>query len=191
MHLLENLVSEGVRDSLNGEGTLALRIEQTEPAVGIEPTPSRVRAERPSFRTSPACPAENRLTKVGPPDGHSPDVGAARVELEVALVHRSSGLPEEDSNLHSRSNNPTSCHWTIWHRLHRRSGCFAGTTRTCDPRLRRAVLSSTELRRKGVGGRGRTCNLRFRRPASSPFDHVDKLLRCGARPGSRTQSLPG
>src|SRR5438309_10469341 len=25
--------------------------------------------------------------------------------------------------------------------------CLAGTTRTCDPRLRRAVLSSTELRR--------------------------------------------
>ena len=38
---------------------------------------------------------------------------------------------------------------------------LAGTTRTCDPRLRRAVLSSTELRRAGVDGRGRTCTSGF------------------------------
>ena len=35
--------------------------------------------------------------------------------------------------------------------LHR---CLAGTTRTCDPRLRRAVLSSTELRRAGASTAG-------------------------------------
>ena len=43
-----------------------------------------------------------------------------------------------------------------------------------------AVLSSHlsygELR---VDGRGRTCTLRFRRPASSPFDYVDKVLLHG------------
>ena len=89
VHLLENLASEGIRDSLTGEGTLAPRNEQTEPAVGIEPTPSRVLAERPSFRTSPAY---------------------------SLRTHRNSGLPEEDSNPHSRCNKPTSCHWTIWHR---------------------------------------------------------------------------
>ena len=66
--------------------------------------------------------------------------------------------------------------------------CLAGTTRTCDPRLRRAVLSSTELRRAGVDGRGRTCNLRFRRPASSPFDYVDKVL-LGATDRIRTDDL--
>ena len=47
--------------------------------------------------------------------------------------------------------------------------CLAGTTRTCDPRLRRAVLSSTELRRAGVDGRTRTCTHRFRRPGPSPI----------------------
>ena len=39
---------------VTGEGTLVLRIEQTEPAAGIEPAASRVRAERPAVRTSPA-----------------------------------------------------------------------------------------------------------------------------------------
>ena len=48
MHLLENTANEGVGSHFAGEGTLALRIEQTEPAVGIEPTTSRVRAEHPS-----------------------------------------------------------------------------------------------------------------------------------------------
>ena len=107
-------------------------------------------------------------------------------------------------------NNRRSFRWTIWHwyrdgesnpglRVENPASCplgpsrhgLAGTTRTCDPRLRRAVLSSTELRRDGVDGRGRTCILRFRRPVPSPFGHVDKLLRRGARPGSRTQSRPG
>jgi hypothetical protein len=39
---------------VRGEGTLVLRIEQAEPAAGIEPAASRVRAERPTVRTSPA-----------------------------------------------------------------------------------------------------------------------------------------
>jgi hypothetical protein len=36
-----------------------------------------------------------------------------------------------------------------------------------------------------VDGRGRTCTLRFRRPASSPFDHVDM----SATEGTRTPDL--
>ena len=59
---------------------------------------------------------------------------------------------------------------------------LAGTTRTCDPRLRRAVLSSTELRRAGVDGRGRTCTLRLRRPVPSPFGHVDVAPPTGLEP---------
>src|SRR4029077_3991530 len=38
------------RFQLAVEGTLVLRIEQTEPTVGIEPTPSRVRAECPCLQ---------------------------------------------------------------------------------------------------------------------------------------------
>ena len=73
-----------------------------------------------------------------------------------------------------------------------------------------APLSYGEM---SVDGRSRTCNLRIRSPAPCPFGHVDvcatdgtrtrdlrldgsalflaELRRLGARPGSRTQSLPG
>ena len=100
-------------------------------------------------------------------------------------------------------------------RLLRRAGKagLAGTIRTCDPRLRKAVLCSAELRRVGVDGRSRTCNLRIRKPVPCPFGHVDEratdgtrtrdlrldrpalqlteLRRLGTRPGPRTQSVPG
>ena len=46
---------------VTGEGTLVLRIEQTEPAAGIEPAASRVRAERPTVRTSPAWSGRREL----------------------------------------------------------------------------------------------------------------------------------
>src|SRR5262245_35014698 len=39
---------------VTGEGTLVLRIEQAEPAAGVEPAAPRVRAECPAVRTSPA-----------------------------------------------------------------------------------------------------------------------------------------
>ena len=58
---------------------------------------------------------------------------------------------------------------------------LAGTIRTCDPRLRRAVLCSAELRRDGVDGRSRTCNLRIRKPAPCPFGHVDVRATDGIR----------
>jgi hypothetical protein len=75
---------------------------------------------------------------------------------------------------------------------------------------RSAPLSYGEV---GVDGRGRTCNLRIRKPAPSPFGYVDEratdgirtrdlrldgpalhlteLRRLGTRPGPRTQSVPG
>ena len=59
---------------------------------------------------------------------------------------------------------------------------LAGTTRTCDPRLRRAVLSSTGYGELSVDGRGRTCTLRFRRPVPSPFGHVDVAPPTGLEP---------
>ncbi len=52
---------------------------------------------------------------------------------------------------------------------------LASTTRTCDPRLRRAVLSSTELQRVGIDGRGRTCTSGFVDRCLDPFGHVDML----------------
>ena len=90
---------------------------------------------------------------------------------------------------------------------------LAGTIRTCGLRLRRAALCSAELRRDGVDGRSRTCIPRIRSPVPCPLGHVDlcatggtrtrtlrldgpalhpaELRRRGARPGSRTQSVPG
>ena len=44
---------------------------------------------------------------------------------------------------------------------------------------------STELRRDGVDGRGRTCTLRLRRPVPSPLGHVD----VSAADGIRTRDL--
>ena len=46
---------------VTGEGTLVLRIEQAGPAAGVEPAASRVRAECPTVRTSPAWSGRREL----------------------------------------------------------------------------------------------------------------------------------
>jgi hypothetical protein len=111
-------------------------------------------------------------------------------------------LPEEDSNPHSRSNNPTSF------RLDDLAPSAATGSRTpgsvegpascpldhrgdhaSPARLERATpafggrcsrpLSYCEL---CVDDRGRTCTLRIRRPVPSPFGHVDVVRALGLEP---------
>ena len=48
---------------------------------------------------------------------------------------------------------------------------------------------STELRRGGVDGRGRTCTLRLRRPVPSPLDYVDEWRHRLLAPEARSSDL--
>jgi hypothetical protein len=113
-------------------------------AEGVEPSPSAWRADVLSVDTTPTH---------GRPGGTLTPVSrsaAARLDPRPP----GDALPEEDSNPHSRSNNPTSCRLDDLASV--RSEPSLGAPASCR-----------------VDGRGRTCTLRFRRPVPCPFGHVD------------------